>query len=356
MSDQLIELLRERFHGHEMDVPPGAWEQVTGQMAASSGEELRESLQDKFQGHEVQVDPSAWANINAQIGQGVAVGTSVHTGWIAAGVAAVVITAGLFLWNNKGDAPVMGIPETPQISLIEVPPAESTPGMVKPEPAVEQPAPKAAPEATPPARTVVPKVVAPMERAEATSTQEPSPQTDAADHVVPSESQQPSQLQTPVKQPVAPIPVDPRASQEPAQERSTATASGSDPDTRTEAKDEPTEEHASTIVDLHESDMDDPFQADLTRDILIPNAFSPNGDRLNDKLWIVAGEHARVDVRIFAAKTGSLVFHTNDLSTMWDGRLPDGNIAEEGYYSCVVLLTDMNGQTRVKSMVVQLFR
>ena len=41
---------------------------------------------------------------------------------------------------------------------------------------------------------------------------------------------------------------------------------------------------------------------------------------------------------------------------MWDGRLSNGNFAEEGYYKCVVLLTDTNGRPRVKSEVVRLFR
>jgi len=101
MSDQLTDLLRERFTGHEMNVPPGAWEHVSGQLAANaSGESLREGLQDKFRGHEVEVDPSAWANISGQLGQGAAAGTSFSTGWLAAGVAAVAVTATVLLWNS----------------------------------------------------------------------------------------------------------------------------------------------------------------------------------------------------------------------------------------------------------------
>ncbi|MEO7081167.1 MAG: gliding motility-associated C-terminal domain-containing protein [Flavobacteriales bacterium] len=357
MSDQLIELLRERFHGHEMDVPPGAWEQVTGQMAANSEAGLRESLQDKFQGHEVHVDPSAWVNINAQIGTGAAAGTSVYTSWIAAGVAAVVITAGLFIWSNKEATTVVSIPEASQISLNEVPALEAKPVAVNPEPEMEAPAPKTTAAEVTPARTIVPKATVQAEGNHAGTAQEPTPQTDAADQVVPSEPQQKPEIQTPVRHPIAPFTVDPKAGQEPTHERAPVTPTdGSASDTRMETKNEPTQEPSDPIVDNDQSILDDPFQTNRANDILIPNAFSPQGDGVNDKLKIVAGEYEKVDVRVFAAKTGSLVFRSNDLSNMWDGRLPNGNIAEEGYYSCMVLLTDKNGQTRVKSMVVQLFR
>ena len=364
MSDQLIELLRERFHGHEMDVPPGVWEQVTGQMAANSGEGLRESLQDKFQGHEVQVDPSAWAHINAQIGSGAAAGSSAYMGWIAAGVAAVVLTAGVFLWNNQTTETASLVTNGPQVSLNEVRVTESTPTVVPSEPTVASPrltveeqAPKAAPTETSSAKLVVAKATKEEVQKEEILDQESSSQKEEVINVVTKETQQTPQVHTPVERSVSPNTVDSQVAQDASQDRTTSVSPNeSAPETRMDAKDQPTLETSPSVVDNEQPVYEDPFQTDLTNDILIPNAFSPQGDGVNDKLKIVAGEHERVDVRVFAAKTGSLVFRSNDLSNMWDGRLPNGNIAEEGYYSCVVLLTNKNGQTRVKSMVVQLFR
>ncbi len=353
MSDQLIEQLRERFHGHEMDVPPGVWEQVTGQMAANSEGGLRESLQDKFQGHEVDVDPSAWANINAQIGTGAAAGTSVHAGWIAAGVAAVVITAGLFFWNNQEAAPTASVPEAPQISLIEVPATDTKAIGLKPEAAVAEQVVETATTKVNTARTLLPKGTMRAEGNDVAATQQSAPETAVVEELVPAEPQHKPEIQAPVKQPVVPATVEPKPELEPVHQYipaapSIASASGTNSD--------PIQEPSYPIVDNDQSILDDPFQANRANDILIPNAFSPQGDGVNDKLKIVAGEYEKVDVRVFAAKTGSLVFHSNDLSNMWDGRLPNGNIAEEGYYSCMVLITDKNGQTRAKSMVVQLFR
>lgn len=113
-------------------------------------------------------------------------------------------------------------------------------------------------------------------------------------------------------------------------------------------------EYPATMVP--ENPAHDPFANEVVNDIFIPNVFSPQGDGVNDKLKIVANGYERAEVRVVSAKTGTLVFESNDLGNMWDGRLASGNIAEEGYYRCVVLLTDATGQTRVKTEVVRLYR
>ena len=90
--------------------------------------------------------------------------------------------------------------------------------------------------------------------------------------------------------------------------------------------------------------------------IFIPNIFTANNDGVNDKLVIVADEHSKAEVHIVSAITGNLVFHSNDLNNMWDGLLPNGNIAPEGQYVCVVMFTDMEGHLHRGRMAVQLYR
>lgn len=100
-----------------------------------------------------------------------------------------------------------------------------------------------------------------------------------------------------------------------------------------------------------------PFGADTDNgDIFIPTAFSPNGDAVNENFGVELRDHTRVDVRIFSAKTGSMVFQTNDLGRKWDGRLPNGNFADEGNYQCVVNWTDHDGRIHSKNVTVRLFR
>lgn len=353
MSDQLTALLRERLAGHEVDVPPGAWEHVSGHLAAgASGEALREALQEKFSGHEAEVDPSAWTHISAQLGHGAAAGTAVGGGWIAAGVAAVAVTAGLLWWSLAEPTPVPPAPEQPIATVTETIPAV-------PVPVVEPPAPDLTPAVTEPVTPSPAKVPVSSTEQEsqpsAIPPQASSPQPEASSPSLPEvQGQQPAQA-APAQ---APVPTRATGNAVPASAQdNSAQQAPQQPETETtdEVK-EPVDTMPATGGATEAAAQEDPFQADRNSDIFIPNAFSPQGDGVNDKLKIVAGEHEKADVRIFAAKTGSLVFRSNDLNQMWDGRLPNGNIAEEGYYSCVVLLTDKTGQTRVKSMVVQLFR
>src|SRR5690606_22877792 len=346
MSDQLTELLRERLADHEMDVPAGAWEHVSGHLAASaSGESLREALQEKFSGHEAEVDPSAWTQISAQLGHGAAAGTAVSGGWIAAGVAAVAVTIGLLLWNPDEATPVPADPAQPITTVTEALPTVPEPRVESPVPDVTQPI--AEPVPTSPASNPGPSTEVAEVQPPTTPPQASSPQPEASSPRMP-EAQPPPQAPPPAQ---TPHPAQATGTEEPAiAQDNSAQQEPQNPVTETHVEaDEPMDTAPATSGSPEAAPQEDPFHADRNTDIFIPNALTPNGDDVNDELIIVAGEHEKADVRIFSAKTGSLVYRSNDLSQAWDGRLPNGNIAEEGYYSCVVLLTDKTGQIRVKS-------
>jgi hypothetical protein len=350
MDDRLTAHLRERFAGHEVDVPPGAWENVNQQLQAGSGEALRNTLQDKFRGHEVHVDPSAWSAISGQLGHTAAAGTSFGTAWIAAGVAAVAITATALLWNSNADqvpAPV------PQQVVQAVPPATPSPATTNPvvtPPTPKDPAPEkqtnAEPAVAPPAHHT-PMVNAPATtkaepQAEATAPKTPTLPVVHTSSTTPSPTGNAGQAQPPAP-PVQASAFTPAAKQDEPAEHNGSTTSGN---TVTSPNTETATDETGT----------DPFQQENNSAILIPNVFSPQGDGVNDQLKIIAKDYEKADVRIYSSKSDALVFHSNDLARMWDGRLPNGNIADEGYYRCIVILTDPDGTTRVKTEVVRLFR
>ncbi len=354
MGDQLTDLLRERFTGHEMNVPPGAWEHVSGQLAANaSGESLRESLQDKFQGHEVKVDPSAWANISGQLGQGAAAGSSFSAGWIAAGVAAVAVTATVLLWTSGNAVQKAVVTEKPAVVVAEAPAPVTAPAATFPAPEDIEPAHTDLADHSTSVKIVTPAIRQDEQQpVTSASLPETKPEAETPQAQVPASAA----AQAPEHKPVA---VQPKSStpekeatetrSEPALNTGTDTPEAlpeADPSGTTSAADDPGTDEPE----------EDPFPTAATTNIFIPNVFSPQGDGVNDKLEIVAKDYEKVDVRVFAAKGGALVFRSNDLSNMWDGRLSNGNYAEEGYYKCVVLLTDTNGRPRVKSEVVRLFR
>ncbi|MCC6841381.1 MAG: gliding motility-associated C-terminal domain-containing protein [Flavobacteriales bacterium] len=357
MNEPLQNVFRERLAGHEMDVPGGAWEQIQGQLAAEAGSQaLRESMQHKFQGHELPVDPSAWSNISTQLGHGMAAGSTFGTAWIAAGVGAVALTAGLLWWNRPEQMPSSAA--QPALVVLELPPTASNtdPAVaVAPAEADRQnteaaavPLPQQLPTALrssteEPDLTKVAEV-GPVVRKEAGN----APKTQAVHTVI--ERDAPMQQQE-----AQPLAVN-RVQQQTASASPARTTSPSGDDQVT--KEAPPSSVATdrTAQDNGEAPALDPFTSEVASGIFIPNVFSPQGDGVNDTLKVVASGYERAEVRVISAKTGNLVFESNNLGHMWTGRLANGDIAEEGYYRCVVVLTDPNGQTRIKTEVVRLYR
>jgi gliding motility-associated-like protein len=71
-------------------------------------------------------------------------------------------------------------------------------------------------------------------------------------------------------------------------------------------------------------------------ELLIPNVFSPNGDRVND-LFDIKGEclHSKFLIQIFN-RWGVKVFETTDRYNSWDGRINGGPEAVDGVYYYVI--------------------
>ena len=104
MQDKLTDLLQQRFSGHESPVDPGAWDAISSGLSSATGETLRQAMQQKFTGHEMNVDPGVWNSISNQLGHGAGAGTGIGAGWMAAGVGALVVTAGLLWYGSQSPA------------------------------------------------------------------------------------------------------------------------------------------------------------------------------------------------------------------------------------------------------------
>src|SRR5690606_1275839 len=311
---------------------------------------LRGALQEKFRAHEVDVDPSAWSGISAQLGHGAAAGGALGTAWIAAGLAAVAITAAALLWPGQPEKTPAPQPVQEQLvqALPPPPPAPDTTEAApvqesapKQQKAIPQPRPETAPapRREQPVRTVRP---AQPEQAESGASMaeaagkaaRTAPGPPPAERAVQAVPEPGVKVNIPESSTKEEAPAEHRGH---AQQASQQNARPADPESETPSS-------------------PDPFRADEETGIFIPNVFSPQGDGVNDLLKIVAKDYEKADVRIFAAKGDAVVFRSNDLGQMWDGRLPNGNIAEEGYYRCIVILTNADGSTRVKTEVVRLYR
>ncbi|MCR9098398.1 MAG: gliding motility-associated C-terminal domain-containing protein [bacterium] len=98
------------------------------------------------------------------------------------------------------------------------------------------------------------------------------------------------------------------------------------------------------------------LQVDGTRQVYIPNAFSPNEDGINDRFEIYPGA-GLAEVLNFQVynRWGGLVFEAKDGATVWDGNWR-GEPAQAGVYAYVVQVLWVDGFTTLYEGDVQLFR
>lgn len=86
----------------------------------------------------------------------------------------------------------------------------------------------------------------------------------------------------------------------------------------------------------------------------IPNAFTPDGDNMND-VFMVAGLNVHdYTMRIFN-RWGQMVFESTDIDQGWDGTF-NGTQAPVGSYACVILFTDVHGLRQSRYSHVMLMR
>ena len=88
----------------------------------------------------------------------------------------------------------------------------------------------------------------------------------------------------------------------------------------------------------------------------LPNAFTPNGDGMNDELKVIsnAGVTSLTSLKIFS-RSGNLVFQSQDLSRGWDGRY-NGNMMPIDIYYWTAVYVDRNGATNTKTSTVLLLK
>jgi gliding motility-associated-like protein len=72
----------------------------------------------------------------------------------------------------------------------------------------------------------------------------------------------------------------------------------------------------------------------------IPNAFSPNGDGINDEFYGKGDFITAFEMSIYD-RWGNLIFHTDDINMHWDGKANHGSeVSQEDVYVYLVKLSD----------------
>jgi gliding motility-associated-like protein len=82
--------------------------------------------------------------------------------------------------------------------------------------------------------------------------------------------------------------------------------------------------------------------------VMIPNAFSPNGDDIND-IYLISGlDECGFKITVFN-RWGNIVFEQNPFENQWDGRSDNGNDLPQGTY--FILLESADGIIKKTSML-----
>ncbi|MFM7646271.1 MAG: gliding motility-associated C-terminal domain-containing protein [Sphingomonadales bacterium] len=91
-----------------------------------------------------------------------------------------------------------------------------------------------------------------------------------------------------------------------------------------------------------------------TREIFVPNVFTPNADGKNDVLKVYGNYIRSVDFRVFN-QWGQLIFSSTDATVGWDGR-HKGQLQPVGVYTYTLKLVRQDGTTVSKSGAVNLIQ
>ena len=102
------------------------------------------------------------------------------------------------------------------------------------------------------------------------------------------------------------------------------------------------------------------IEVEKPRRIFIPNAFSPNGDGVNDLFYIMGNGIAQVESLIIADRWGNMVYQTsgcaiNDSSCSWDGTLK-GRPLNPGVFIFTAYIEFLDGATQQYSGIINLIR
>ena len=89
--------------------------------------------------------------------------------------------------------------------------------------------------------------------------------------------------------------------------------------------------------------------------IVLPNIFTPNGDRVNDLFSIEMSEKSEFQIIVLDAKN-QIVFKSNDSNFEWDGTMLSGAPAPAGNYLYYFSAKDMAGNDVTKSSILKIQR
>lgn len=93
---------------------------------------------------------------------------------------------------------------------------------------------------------------------------------------------------------------------------------------------------------------------DMPETLTVPNAFTPNGDKLNDSFKVVGRNISKFEIKIYD-QNNLLVYNSKNINEGWDGTF-NGKAMPAGTYTYLIEYKEIGGGKYKKTGSLELIR
>ena len=306
----------------------------------SDKDPIKDLFRDKLQSHEVMPSKAVWSNVSSSLGHsaasasGLGASSFLKIAAVVVGVSTVGVVSYLYM-NNKNSKSNKKI--VLQDEVLDEPASSETisvPQNTKPKEPVKNSETELISESE------ISDNVIRESQPESLITQESLPVSPSFENQANLEVQETSDVVESVPEVISELPTTPVEQITPSPQENIA-----------EVVQYAQDEVVSVETLVEDSEISNSFE----EVIVLPNIFTPNGDRVNDVFMIEMTEKSEFQIIVLNAKNQT-VFKSNDANFEWDGTMLNGEPAPTGNYLYYFSAKDLNGKDVTKSSILKIQR
>ena len=308
----------------------------------SDKDPIKDLFRDKLQSHEVMPSKAVWSNVSSSLGHsaasasGLGASSFLKIAAVVVGVSTVGVVSYLYM-NNKNSNSKSNKKIVLQDEVLDEPASSETisvPQNTKPKEPVKNSETELILESE------ISDNVIRESQPESLITQESLPVSPSFENQANLEVQETSDVVESVPEVISELPTTPVEQITPSPQENIA-----------EVVQYAQDEVVSVETLVEDSEISNSFE----EVIVLPNIFTPNGDRVNDVFMIEMTEKSEFQIIVLNAKNQT-VFKSNDANFEWDGTMLNGEPAPTGNYLYYFSAKDLNGKDVTKSSILKIQR
>ncbi len=308
----------------------------------SDKDPIKDLFRDKLQSHEVMPSKAVWSNVSSSLGHsaasasGLGASSFLKIAAVVVGVSTVGVVSYLYM-NNKNSNSKSNKKIVLQDEVLDEPASSETisvPQNTKPKEPVKNSETELISESE------ISDNVIRESQPESLITQESLPVSPSFENQANLEVQETSDVVESVPEVISELPTTPVEQITPSPQENIA-----------EVVQYAQDEVVSVETLVEDSEISNSFE----EVIVLPNIFTPNGDRVNDVFMIEMTEKSEFQIIVLNAKNQT-VFKSNDANFEWDGTMLNGEPAPTGNYLYYFSAKDLNGKDVTKSSILKIQR